>query len=84
LFCVNLDQQFNKEFFDYLAEKSVRIKRELHPILKTFLFVEGNFVPFSFYGQKHILFLQNTIGMELLTGSIPITIHLKNGMVRLW
>jgi len=80
---VNLDEQFNEEFYDCLAEKSVKIRRELHPILKTFLFVDGKYVHFAFYGEKYT-FLQNTRGMELLTGPLSITIHLENGMIGLW
>jgi len=51
---VNIDQEFNERFYDCLAEKSVRIRRELHPVLKTFLYVDGKCVDFPFFGQKHI------------------------------
>jgi len=33
LFCVNLDKPFNQGMVECLAEKSVRTRRELHPII---------------------------------------------------
>jgi len=48
------------------------------------IFCRWKFVDFPFYGQKNIYFLKNTRGMELLTGPIPITIHLGNAMIGPW
>jgi len=68
LFHVNLDHQFNEGFYDCLAEKSVRIRRELHPILKTVPFVDGNCVGFPFMDRSIFMFLHNTRGMDYLQG----------------
>jgi hypothetical protein len=54
LFQVNFEQQFNEGFYECLAEKSVRTRRELHPTLLTFLFLEQTFEDFPLYGQKTI------------------------------
>jgi len=54
LFCVNLDKPFNQGMVECLAEKSVRTRRELHPIIISFLFQEQDFDDYPLYGERMI------------------------------
>jgi len=85
LFCVHLKKLYNQGMVECLAEKSARIRRELHPTISSFfLFKKRTMNIFLCLENKTFTFSQSIREMELLTEPILITILLVNGMIGLW
>ena len=52
LFCVHLEKLYNQGMVECLAEKSVRIRRELHPFIISFIHQEEENEEFALFGEK--------------------------------
>jgi len=54
LFCVHLEKLYNQGMVECLAEKSVRIRRELHPSIISFICQEEENEEFALFGERTI------------------------------
>ena len=54
LFCVHLEKLYNQGMVECLAEKSVRIRRDLHPSIISFIYQEKENEEFALFGERTI------------------------------
>jgi len=54
LFCIHLEKLYNQGMVECLAEKSVRMRRELHPSILSFISQEKENEEFALFGEKTI------------------------------
>jgi len=84
LFHVNLGKPLNQGMVECLAERSVRTRRELHPIIISFLCQEQDFDDFPLYGERIINIYTEYKRDGTCYLLIPIIIPLESGMIGLW